>query len=157
MHMHISRRTKPESDSATPCYGASIRKASRIITRIYDDALAASGLNLTQFSIAYLLNQNRSATISDLAVWMDTDKTAMGRNLFPLERDGLVIIRPGKDRRSREVVLTATGRGHYKKAVPLWKLAQKRVEELIGQKAAAELRDLLHLIAAKSEAVNKSA
>ncbi|QNI34627.1 winged helix-turn-helix transcriptional regulator [Alloacidobacterium dinghuense] len=137
---------------AIPCYGASVRKASRILTRIYDETLAPSGLNLTQFSIAYLLARHGSATITDLAAWMDTDKTAMGRNLAPMERDGFISIQPGKDRRSREVTLTTTGRVKYKKAASLWRQAQKQVEKLIGEQPAAKLRSILQLVATKAGA-----
>lgn len=148
--MHISRESETASAGATPCYGASVRKASRILTRIYDEALTPSGLNLTQFSIAYLLTHHGSATITDLAAWMDIDKTAMGRALFPMERDGLISIQQGRDRRSRQVTLTPSGAAHYKKAVQLWKQAQKQVEKMIGKSEAAALRSLLRRISAKS-------
>lgn len=150
MHMHISGEAQTSDASVTPCYGASVRKASRILTRIYDEVLAPSGMNLTQFSIAYLLRRHDGATISDLAAWLDTDKTAMGRNLFPMERDGLISIRPGKDRRSREVTLRAKGRAAYEKAAPLWKQAQKQVEAMLGKAEAIALRSLLQQVAGKN-------
>lgn len=148
--MHISVEAETVGDNATPCYGASVRKASRILTRIYDEALAPSGLNLTQFSIAYPLKHHGSATISDLAAWMDTDKTAMGRNLVPMQRDRLISIHKGKDRRSREVALTPSGLAQYKKAGPLWKQAQKQVEKMLGKSDAEALRSLLRRVAAKN-------
>ncbi|MGC1295999.1 MAG: hypothetical protein WA869_13275 [Alloacidobacterium sp.] len=150
MHMHISGKFEALDDSATPCYGASVRKASRILTRVYDETLAPSGLNLTQFSIAYLLNRHGSATITDLAAWMDTDKTAMGRNLLPLQRERLISIQEGRDRRSREVTLTFSGLANYKRAIPLWKKAQKQAEKMLGKSQAAAMRSLLHRVAAKS-------
>ena len=149
MHMHLSVKAEADDDGATPCYGASVRKASRILTRIYDEMLAPSGLNLTQFSIAYLLKQHGSATISDLAAWMDTNKTAMGRNLLPMERDRLISIQQGTDRRSRNVALTPSGVARYKKAIPLWKQAQKQVEKMLGKSEADALRSLLQQVAAK--------
>jgi DNA-binding MarR family transcriptional regulator len=158
MHMHISGEPEIVDSSATPCYGASVRRASRILTRVYDEALAPSGLNLTQFSIAYLLSHHGPATISDLGAWMDTDKTAMGRNLLPMERDRLISIQKGEDRRSRRVALTSSGAARYKKGVPLWQKAQKRVEKLLGKPQATALRSLLRQVAVKScELVNKSA
>ena len=154
MHMHLSRRPEPRYN-VTPCYGASVRRASRILTRIYDEALAPSGLNLTQFSIAYLLKQHGPATISDLAAWMDTDKTAMGRNLLPMERDRLISIQQGEDRRSRKVTLTPSGPLSTKKLGPLEK-AQKRSKSA-GEIRCDALRSLLRQVAAKScEPLNKS-
>lgn len=147
--MHASEKT-PSDIHATPCYGGSVRKASRILTRIYDDALAPSGLNLTQFSIAYRLNEVNTATISELAAWMDLDKTAMGRSLLPMEREGFIAMQKGDDRRSRPVTLTAAGLARYRKAIPLWQQAQKQVEKLFGKTQAKALRDLLHQVAANS-------
>ena len=150
--MQISNAARTLYEETTPCYGASVRKASRILTRIYDEALLPSGLNLTQFSIAYLLKHHDTATISDLAAWMDTDKTAMGRNLSPMERNRLISVKQGKDRRSREVTLTPLGRARYEKAKPLWKQAQKQVEKMLGKSDATALRSLLQKVS-----LNKSA
>ena len=150
MHMHLSREFEADVDGVTPCYGASVRRASRILTRIYDETLAPSGLNLTQFSIAHQLVLRGSATISELATWMDTDKTAMGRNLLPMERQRYISLRKGEDRRSRQVALTPSGLSHYQKAFPLWKQAQKSVEKMLGKSQAAVMRSLLHQVAANS-------
>jgi DNA-binding MarR family transcriptional regulator len=145
MHMHAPKATSLKS-AAAPCYGASARRASRILTRIYDEAIAPSGLNLTQFSIAYQLSCHGAAAIGDLARWMDTDKTAMGRNLGPLEREGLVLISAGEDRRSRMVSLTSRGKRSYRQALPYWRKAQKQVEKLMGEQDAFSLRALLHQV-----------
>jgi DNA-binding MarR family transcriptional regulator len=157
MYMHLSKESQPAKISASPCYGAAVRKASRILTRIYDEALAPSGLNLTQFSIAYLLTHPGPATISDLAAWMDTDKTAMGRNLLPMQRERLIAVKKGTDRRSREVSLTPSGAARYKKATPLWKQAQQRVEKMLGKSEANAFRSLLEQVASNRQALNKSA
>lgn len=146
MHMHSSGQTISPGNDLSSCYGGAVRRASRILTRLYDEVLFPSGFNLTQYTIAYRLARHGSVTIGELAAWMDTDKTAMGRNLLPLERDGLISIRAGEDRRSRQVTLTPKGQAYYKKAIPLWKQAQKRVEKQLGKQWAAALLSLLNRV-----------
>ena len=49
-------------------------------------------------------------TINALADAMVRDRTTLGRNIQPLERGGLIAVRPGQaDRRSKELLLTEQG------------------------------------------------
>jgi DNA-binding MarR family transcriptional regulator len=61
------------------------------------------------------------------------------RNLRLLERQALIRVRPGKDRRIREVVLTERGHEALARALPLWRRAQTRVAAALG---GARLRRL---------------
>jgi DNA-binding MarR family transcriptional regulator len=57
----------------------------------------------------------------------------LARNLKPLERDGLVEISVGEDRRARLVKITETGLDALLKALPLWEEAQAWVINHIGE------------------------
>jgi DNA-binding MarR family transcriptional regulator len=61
-----------------------------------------------------------------------TDRTTLTRTLKPLERDGLVQITEGKDKRVREISLTAKGRALLERALPLREQAEKRIVEGLG-------------------------
>jgi DNA-binding MarR family transcriptional regulator len=77
------------------------------------------------------------------------DRTTLGRNLLPLERDGLIEIGPGaSDRRRREARLTAAGTARLRAARQGWTEAQTRFDEVFGEKRAAALRDLLREVVA---------
>lgn len=61
------------------------------------------------------------------------DRTTLTRNLKPLERDGFLVVKPGKDdQRSREVTLTTKGLDQLERALPLWKKAQQRMTQELG-------------------------
>jgi DNA-binding MarR family transcriptional regulator len=75
------------------------------------------------------------------------ERSALGHTLRPLERDGLISLQPGKDRRQRYVVMTARGKAKCKEGVRLWEAAQRRFEEVFGRSESAALRATLLAIA----------
>src|SRR5262249_5356728 len=93
--------------AAEECNCLAVRQAARHITQFYDQLLAPSGLRATQFSILAKLRRLGPMTINALADELVMDRTTLGRNVLPLEREGLIAIVPGKqDRRSKELQLT---------------------------------------------------
>ena len=78
-------------------------------------------------------------TVVKLAQVMVMDRTTLTRNLEILEKRGLITIKPGEDRREREVNLTAEGMEVLAKAVPLWEEAQERVREGLGEERLQNL------------------
>ena len=80
----------------------------------------------------------------ELADAMVMDRSALGHNLRPLERDGLIALEESnEDRRRRHVVVTAQGRAKHREAKRLWQIAQGRFEEVYGRSQAADLRAIL--------------
>src|ERR1700730_4255573 len=77
------------------CNCLAVRQAPRHITRFYDQFLPASGLRTTQFSILAKLRRLGPMTINALAADMVMDRTTLGRNIRPLERDGLIAVERG--------------------------------------------------------------
>src|SRR5262245_35637046 len=102
------------------------------MTALYDEALAASGVKITQFSLLRAVERNEPAAIGTLAEDLDLDRTTLARNLEPLQRDGLIDLDAGEDRRVTEVRLTRKGRSALAKAMPLWRKAQADVGERFG-------------------------
>ena len=89
-----------------------MRKASRRLSQLYDDALAPSGLRTTQYAILSELERRskKPPTMRELADAMVMDRSALGHNLRPLERDGLIALEESKeDRRRRHVVVGHKG------------------------------------------------
>jgi DNA-binding MarR family transcriptional regulator len=65
------------------------------------------------------LNEGASAAVNALAERLDIERTAMGKMVGFLERDGLVRIRPSPtDGRSRLIELTEAGRRLHDEAAP---------------------------------------
>src|SRR6201996_1718513 len=123
------------------CNCFAVRKASRQISRLYDSHLEPAGLRITQFLTLAALDEVGSTPVNALAERLDIERTAMGKMVGFLERDGFVTIKPSPtDGRSRLVELTREGRRLHDKSAPLWLEAQRKFEELNGGKNAAELR-----------------
>lgn len=140
--MHTDSAPKPEA-----CNCLAVRQAARHITQFYDAFLLPAGLRTTQFSILAKLRRLGPMTINALAAEMVMDRTTLGRNIRPLQRDGLLAVAPGQsDRRSKELRLTEAGIERLRTAVGGWARAQERFNAIFGTARAAELRGLLHAV-----------
>ncbi len=126
-------------DLKTHCLCALVRKASRSLTSLYDEALAPSGLRVTQFSLLANIQRQGKTTPSDLSRLLLMDKTTLTRNLNLLEKRGLIATKPGRDGRVKEIFLSGEGEAGLKQARPLWRNVQARVGEKIGESEAAAL------------------
>ncbi len=133
--------TLPSSEN---CNCFAVRAAGRYISQFYDQFLAVVGLRTTQFSILARLARKGPMTINALAENMVMDRTTLGRNILPLQRDGLIRIEPvAVDRRAKELHLTKAGEKRLQAALKQWSAAQTRFEAVFGAKRAADLRALL--------------
>jgi DNA-binding MarR family transcriptional regulator len=130
------------------CNCFAIRSAARHVSQYYDRYLAATGLRTTQFSILAKLKRLGPLTINELARQMVMDRTTLGRNIKPLERDGLVIEPAQSDRRAKELRLTKTGEKHLEAGFEAWSRAQTGFESTFGPRHAAELRRVLRNVIA---------
>jgi DNA-binding MarR family transcriptional regulator len=126
------------------CYA--LRRASRALTLAYDEALRPTGLRIGQLSILRRLRAVGEITVAELAELLALDRTTLARNLKPLERDALVRVRVGDDRRERLLSLTPGGGVMLDQAMPLWHAAnavfagrygEPRTSNLLAELAAA--------------------
>jgi DNA-binding MarR family transcriptional regulator len=126
------------------CHCFTVRKAARRVSRLYDDLLQPTGLRITQFLILAVLARVPGVSVNELAERLDLERTATGKTLGPLERDGLIRIEPSPvDGRSRVVKLTSKGNAVFQDAVVLWSQAQRRLAELNGIRWIGALRSSL--------------
>jgi len=123
------------------CHCMTLRKAARRISQMYDEALAPTGLGAAQFAMLATLSARDRMNINELAEQLDLDRTTTGKNLRPLERDGLIAVSTSQeDRRSRVIALTARGRSKLMTAYPLWSSAQERFEAANGRRKTRIMR-----------------
>jgi DNA-binding MarR family transcriptional regulator len=88
---------------------------------------------------------------------MVLDRTTLGRNLRPLQRDGYIAIEEGEDdRRTRKLVLTKRGSTVALKAMDSWGDAQTSFENAIGLENAKTLSKLLRQVV-KADYTRKTA
>ncbi len=78
---------------------------------------------------------------------MVLDRTTLGRNMRPLQRDGFIAIEAGKDdRRTKKLVLTKKGETIALQAMDSWGDAQTSFEKAIGVENAIALSKLLRQV-----------
>ena len=134
---------------AEDCNCFAVRSAARHVSQFYDQLLVPVGLRTTQFSILAKLKRHGPLTINALADQMVMDRTTLGRNILPLERDGLIEIQSvASDRRAKELHLTNAGEKRLQAALKAWAQAQTQFEATFGTKRASELRGLLRSVVA---------
>ena len=131
----------------TVCNCAAIRQAARRVTRLYDQALAPSGLRVTQFSLLATLAGGEPVTMRVLADRLVMDRATLGHNIRPLEAQGLLTMTAGQDRRSKVIALTDAGKRRLAAARPAWKAAQTAFESSYGIDEAASLRTTMEGLA----------
>jgi len=153
IHIMIGNITKKELSACATCACFNIRKASRTVTQYYDEIMSGAGLRGTQFSILVVVSILGELTISVLAGKLVMDRTTLTRNLKPLEKQGLIQIGPGQDRRTRAIQITESGQQILTVALPLWQEAQTKLIDKMGQQRfdylIGELNEI-EKIAAKS-------
>ena len=114
------------------------------MTQFYDQFISPLGLRATQYSILARLHRKGPMTINALAADLVMDRTTLGRNIRPLQRDGLIAVAPRQaDRRRKELRLTGAGEERFQAAQHGWTKAQAQFERTFGAKRAKALRTLL--------------
>ena len=137
-----SASSEPQSISGCTCF--KLRRLTRRVTAVYDRALAAAGIRVTQYSVQSHVRRLKGTSISELADALDMDRTTLTRNLKPLLDAGWVEIRPSADdARVRTVYITPAGQSQFQIARTYWRRAQADVTATIGSGEIASLHELL--------------
>lgn len=132
------------------CNNTALRKATRRVSQLYDAILAPTGLRSTQRSILLNIARFGSPTMGELAASLVLDRSALGHNLKPLEREGYIVLEiDPEDKRNRLAKLTKKGETKLRETTVLWKVAQERFENKFGAERANALREALAVIAAE--------
>src|SRR5581483_8676479 len=131
------------------CAAGTLRRATRSITRVYDNRLARAGLTTTQFSILRAIDKHgKPVALSELADELVFERTSLYRALVPLGREGLIAITAGRGRVKR-VELTPRGARRVAEAEPHWAAAQEAFLAKFGRSAwntlAAQLVEIVDI------------
>lgn len=141
------RKGTADAGKASRCNCTALRKATRRVSQLYDDALAPSGLKTTQRAILAQLGRSEPATVGELAAALVMDAGALAHTLKPLERDRLVAIAVDPDdRRNRLISLTRHGRAKLAETDALWAKAQAGFEAGFGRVKSEALREAMQFL-----------
>jgi len=133
--------------TAGACLATRVRQLSRIITRVYDDAMRPIGITASQYTLLAQLASRDSITAVEIGHVLDIEKSTLSRNLKRLLALGHIIMDPPAGRRGRGLHLTVKGQAVLKEAFPIWQDAQKRAVSVMG----AESRNVLDSLLGQAE------
>jgi DNA-binding MarR family transcriptional regulator len=130
--------------STTACTCFKLRRLTRRITAVYDRALSAAGMRVTQYSLLFQVRRLGNASISQLADALDMDRTTLTRNLKPVLGAGWVEVSAStEDARIRVVRITRSGDAQLRAARVYWRRAQAEVDATIQAGEVTGLHDVL--------------
>ena len=132
--------------SKNECVCKVIREAARSLTKEYDQALAPSGLKITQFGMLSVLEHMSTASVTQLSSFLDLDQTTVTRNLNILEELGLITRAPHDDPRVKLVRLTALGKQKRQKATQYWQKVQNKIKSSISEQEWKTFQKVLQKI-----------
>lgn len=139
----------------SPCACASLRRASRAVSRLYDLMLAPQSIKATQFLLLMAIAEAASIAHCDLARLFGASEETFSRRLATARRCGWVEMTI--EARSRRIYsLTADGFRLLEAAMPGWERAQERLRLQLGEAnwiALIELADRVTRAAARAEHV----
>jgi DNA-binding MarR family transcriptional regulator len=131
--------------TAATCLATRVRQLSRIITRLYDDAMRPLGITASQYTLLAQLASRDGITAVEIGHELDIEKSTLSRNLKRLLALGMIIMDPPAGRRGRGLHLTPKGQSVLKEAYPVWQAAQGRTVGVMGVETRSKLDDLLRL------------
>jgi DNA-binding MarR family transcriptional regulator len=129
---------------ARECVGFRVRKLNRMVTAIYDGALAGAGLKLSQFTVLVAVTNTEKARPSELTKLLEMDESTVSRNVERMCARGWLRLTPEEDRRSHLIEVTDKGRALIRKCLPAWQQAQEEIIKRLGTESVAALRSALH-------------
>ena len=129
-----------------PCMCASLRRAARALTHLYEQALRPLGLRATQFTVLQALQLAGEVSQGELGQMLVMDSTSLTRTLEIMRRRGWIVKRPGKDQRERRLSLSPAGRERLRSATPAWEKAQARLRQQLGTEPWTEFLRLTNQV-----------
>lgn len=127
-------------DDYVGCVAGNLRAAARVVTREYDAALRPHGLRITQVAILAQLARLQPVTVSDLAVALSGERSAVSRDLALLSRAGFVrSVVSADDQRARQLSLTQAGQLKLEECAAAWRAAQASMRDRLGEADVTEL------------------
>jgi DNA-binding MarR family transcriptional regulator len=125
------------------CVGFRVRKLNRMVTAIYDSALAGAGLKTSQFGVLVAVSNREKVKPWDLTNLLQMDGSTLSRNVERMCAKGWLRLLSDEDRRSHLIVVTEKGQALIRKCLPAWQRAQAEVSQRLGADGVAALRSAL--------------
>ena len=125
------------------CVGGCVRKLNRMVSAIYDGALAKAGLKTSQFSVLVAVANRGKARPAELIELLQMDESTLSRNVERMCARGWLRLERNEDRRSHLIEVTDKGQALVRKCLPAWQRAQAEVSRRLGVDGVGALRSAL--------------
>ena len=125
-------QSRPAKIARLPCACATLRRTTRLVSQLYEEALRPRGITGPQFTLMQALKVGPGMSQNQLATVLGMDSTTLTRSLALLRKRGWVVSQPGEDRRVVRLSLTRAGERQFERALPHWESAQKRLKKALG-------------------------
>ena len=123
------------------CIGVRVRLLNRVITNIYDEALRPLGITNNQISILTSMVSKGFSTPGEIGHFLQMQKSTLSRNFDRMRKKGWLVILTGDDARSQRLRVTAKGKSVVKNSWPLWRSAQTKAKQMLGEVGATSVCD----------------
>lgn len=137
-----------------PCMCATLRRTSRAVSQMYDEAFRPLGLRSTQYTILGVLCKEGEMKQRRVGELLALDRTTLTRVLKIMEANRWISSIPGVDRRERLVRASEEGRKLFEEATPRWGEVQDRLKAAFG---ASQWDDVLRLAERMSHGAGRAA
>lgn len=123
------------------------QRAMRAFWTHFDETLRHTDVNASQFCMLALLHQREPLVFGDMAAELEMDRSNLSANLAPLLRRGLIsTITHERDRRKRQLVVTARGRKAVTSAMIPWMRAYQDTFTFVRLLDIDSMRDLFRVM-----------
>lgn len=140
-------RSMVTDDDFSSCLLLNTVQAARALQRRYDQRLKPLGVTVVQFSIMVMIRNNPGRSIHGLAERIATDRSTLTRNIDLLVRDGLVVKESAEKGNAKICRLTKAGDDLLDRLIPLWREAQREMQELLKDRDPQAYLTTLRLLA----------
>jgi DNA-binding MarR family transcriptional regulator len=130
------------------CVAGGVRKLNRMVSAIYDGALAGAGLKTSQFSVLVAVSNRDRVRPAELIKLLQMDESTLSRNVERMCARGWLRLERGEDRRSHLIEVTDKGRALIRKCMPAWERAQEEISQRLGADNVAAIRSALRKLSA---------
>lgn len=129
---HKEPGLKLPTDLGLGCVGYRVRRLSRVVSAIYDDAFSPLKLKISQFGILAMLSRYGPSTAVDLCRLVMMDKSTASRNLQRMRQRGWISAAQEGSGPGQRISLTREGARILRTAYPLWRTAQEKTTRRLG-------------------------
>lgn len=121
------------------CIATRLRMATRVITKVYDDALRPFGLTVSQMALLAVAADRGVIRQAEVGAQLQMDNSTLSRNLERMRASGWLDEVAEADARVHSHRLTAAGQALFERVMPGWRGAQRQAQELLGESGVTAL------------------